>query len=582
MKIRENERRDSLLLVLALLLLGFICIFLTSGWALRFAPNWRLDSNMGSSLNPDDGLLTSRPSGFFEPIDPSILNDPAWLGVFLTPGASFATRTPLPTVTAINVPQETNTTVPTPILVATNTLITVASPTNTQIFFPPPTSTAKPKPTATPQPPATNTPIPPIPAADLVVTKTDGVTTYTAGGTLTYTIAVSNNGTSGVTGAVVTDNLPAQIASWSWACTSQNGGATGCDAVAGSSASFSDTVNLPSGASIVYTVTANISASATGNLANTASINLPAGYTDPSPGNNSATDTDTFVPPSADLQITKTDNATDYAANSSVQYSIVASNLLGPTNVVGATVTDNFSANLTGVTWTCSGSGGASCTAAGAGNINDTVSLPVGGSVQYTVNATVVASPSGPLVNTATISVPAGITDTNSGNNSATDTDQLIIASSFPYGNIGTTPDGVAENISSGTFVVLQFGTPLVVGSGQSLVYYLPPSLQVDAVILQVGDGSNWYTVFNWGNGAADGNTDVSVPLPVPPNPTDCAGEPDQCVIDSSLLTNSPGISINVNALPPGSYPYIRIISPANPPDTGNNGVNVDAITVLP
>jgi len=578
MKTRENERRDSLLLVLALLLLGFICIFLTSGWALRFAPNWRLDSNMGSSLNPDDGLLTSRPSSFYEPIDPSILNDPAWLGVFLTPGASFVTRTPVPTGTTVSVPPITNTIGPTPILAATNTLTAVASPTNTQIYFPPPSSTAKPNPTAPPQPSATNTPVPPILSADLQVTKTDGVTTYTPGGSVTYFIVVANpTGPSNASGATVIDSFPGQIASANWTCAATGG----ASCTANGSGNINDSVNVPVGGSVTYTVTASIASSATGNLTNTASVSVPAGYTDTNPGNNSATDTDTpaFT---TDLGITKTDNATDYAANISIQYTIVAANPLGPSSAVGATVTDTFSANLTNITWTCVGSGGASCTAAGANNISDTVNLPVGGSVQYTVNATVVASPSGPLVNTAAISVPAGITDPNPGNNSATDTDQLIIASSFPYGNIGITPDGVTQNIPAGTFVVLQFGTPLVVGSGQYLVYYLPPSLQVDAVILQVGDGSNWYTVFNWGNGSADGNTDVAVPLPVPPNPTDCAVEPDQCVIDSSLLASSPGITINVNSLPPGSYPYIRIISPPNPPDTGNNGVNVDAIAIVP
>ena len=51
--------------------------------------------------------------------------------------------------------------------------------------------------------------------------------------------------------------------------------------------------------------------------------------------------------------------------------------------------------------------------------------MPAGGSVTYTVVATVKSSATGTLNNTATITSPQGFTDTNPGNNSATDTDTL-------------------------------------------------------------------------------------------------------------------------------------------------------------
>ncbi len=80
--------------------------------------------------------------------------------------------------------------------------------------------------------------------------------------------------------------------SWTWTC-NHAGGASGCDGVTNSTADFSDTVDLPNGSSITYTVTANISSGASGNLDNTVSVGPPAGTTDPTPGNDSATDTDT-------------------------------------------------------------------------------------------------------------------------------------------------------------------------------------------------------------------------------------------------------------------------------------------------
>ena len=64
------------------------------------------------------------------------------------------------------------------------------------------------------------------------------------------------------------------------------------------------------------------------------------------------------------------------------------------------------------------------------GNINNfSIDLPCGGSVTFTVTATVTATP-GTLSNTATVSVPNGVTDPTPGNNSATDTDTLTRRSS--------------------------------------------------------------------------------------------------------------------------------------------------------
>ena len=108
---REKERRDSILLMLFILLFGFICIILSSGWALRFAPSWKLPADMGSNLNPDSDFLTDRPIGFLEPLDPAILTNAAWIDVFLTPGASFST--PIPNSTNTSSPTATNIVVPT-------------------------------------------------------------------------------------------------------------------------------------------------------------------------------------------------------------------------------------------------------------------------------------------------------------------------------------------------------------------------------------------------------------------------------------------------------------------------------------
>ena len=438
---REKESRDSILLMLLILLLGFICIILSSGWALRFKPSWRLPTNMGSNLNPDSDFLTGRPAELLEPLDPAILTDPAWNDVFLTPSASFSTHAPRPTITSTPVP--TNTRIPT----ITNSPTSMPPPTatNTLIFFPP--SSPTPKPVRTPRPRSTDTPTATsftLPSADLSITKTDGVATYTPGGALTYTIAVINNGPNAVAGAAVTDNFPAQITSATWTCTPS--GSASC--TASGSGSINQTVNLPVGSSVTYTVNATISAGATGSLTNTAMVS--SAVTDPVSGNNSASDTDTQISVlSADLSITKTDNVATYVTGGTLTYTIEVTNN-GPDDVNSAAVIDNFPAQVASANWTCAVvTGSATCTASGTGNISDSVNLPAGSSISYTVNVTIAPGATGSLTNTATVG--SSVADPAPGNNSATDTDTQSILADL---SIDKT-DNVATYVPGGTLTYI-------------------------------------------------------------------------------------------------------------------------------
>ena len=263
------------------------------------------------------------------------------------------------------------------------------------------------------------------PQADLAITKTDGVTTATPGGSVTYTITASNAGPSNAPGSTVADTFPAALTG-TWTCVGAGGGTC----TASGSGNISDTVNLPVGGSVTYSVSAAISAAATGSLSNTATVAAAGGVTDPTPANNSATDTDTLAP-QVDLSITKTNGVTSVTAGTTVTYTIIASNS-GPSNAPGSTVTDTLPASLTGATWACVGAGGATCTASGSGNISDTVNLPAGGSVTYTVTATLSLSATGTLSNTATVAAAGGITDIAPANNSATDTDAIGLNRSIP------------------------------------------------------------------------------------------------------------------------------------------------------
>jgi uncharacterized repeat protein (TIGR01451 family) len=169
-------------------------------------------------------------------------------------------------------------------------------------------------------------------AADLSITKTDGNTSVVPGTSDTYTITVSNNGPDTVTGASVSDPLPAGTIAANWAFAGSSGGGSVSGDTSGIGA-LATTVDLPANASVTFSFTVQISPLATGTYINTATVSPPAGVTDNDPGNNSATDSDTLTP-QADLSITKTDGVTSVVPGTVDTYTITVTNN-GPKWVAG-------------------------------------------------------------------------------------------------------------------------------------------------------------------------------------------------------------------------------------------------------
>ena len=131
--------------------------------------------------------------------------------------------------------------------------------------------------------------------SDLSITKTDGVTSAEPGGLVTYTIVVTNLGPFDTTadGVEVTDTFPSDL-SCSWTSVFA-GGATGSTTSGTGNITNATPFTMPVSSTITFTVSCVIAAGATGTLSNTASVGATEGTTDPTPGNNSATDNDTVL-----------------------------------------------------------------------------------------------------------------------------------------------------------------------------------------------------------------------------------------------------------------------------------------------
>jgi len=267
-----------------------------------------------------------------------------------------------------------------------------------------------------------------VPEADLWVTVDDGTETPVPGLTTTYVIQAGNFGGFDAAGAQVTDSFPAGL-TCSWSCVST--GAASCTAgpVAGD---IDDQVDLPVGETVTFTAACDIDPSATGSSSNTAAVLAPIATPDPNPTNDSATDANT-LDPQTDLAITMSNPIGPAVLGEVVTYDIVVSNP-GPSTVPGAAVSDLFPTELTSVWWTCVGSDGGSCNPSGSGDIDETIDLPVGGSVTFVANGILDPAAAGLfLTNTVSVSSPAGVTEINPADNSSTHTDEIVAPGDFIF-----------------------------------------------------------------------------------------------------------------------------------------------------
>ncbi|MBL9154410.1 MAG: VCBS repeat-containing protein, partial [Verrucomicrobiales bacterium] len=156
--------------------------------------------------------------------------------------------------------------------------------------------------------------------------------------------------------------------------------------------------------------------------------------------------------PQTDLTLTKTSPAEQVVQGGAVTYTITVSNA-GPLAVTSASVTDTFSPLLTGVSWSAVYAGGATGNANGSGDIDELVDLPVGSSITYTVNATVVDAGTANLAaqsivtNTAQVSLPRGFADSNLANNADSDSDIVVLAATGGTGSFSDSGQPLGSGI---------------------------------------------------------------------------------------------------------------------------------------
>jgi large repetitive protein len=260
-----------------------------------------------------------------------------------------------------------------------------------------------------------------VTGADLSITTDDGRTEAVAGAVLAYVLGYHNAGNAAATGVVISETVPvsttfdAAHSTAGWSCPTGSPAGTACtltvagSVAAGASGSVTFAVGVPD--PVAYAVNA---------VDNTATIaDDGTNGTDPTPGNNTASDHD--VVNHADLSLTKTVDDSTPDANQHVTFTITLRNA-GPDGATNTVVADLLPAGLTYVSAAPS-AGSAYDHVLGRWTVNAVAS---GGLATLSVVAAMTAA--SPAVNTAEIThADQGDVDSTPNNHDPTEDDQASV-----------------------------------------------------------------------------------------------------------------------------------------------------------
>jgi hypothetical protein len=143
-------------------------------------------------------------------------------------------------------------------------------------------------------------------------------------------------------------------------------------------------------------------------------------------GTGTITNDDLF----ADIAVSVSNGLGSVVEGAPTSYVVTIGNTSTLIDVAAVQIAQTASAGLSGIAWTCSGSGGATCPVSGNGVIAQTLAMPRSSTLTFVAGATVAFGAASPVSTTVVAAAQAPASDPNAANNSATDSDPV-------------TPDGI-------------------------------------------------------------------------------------------------------------------------------------------
>jgi uncharacterized repeat protein (TIGR01451 family) len=310
-----------------------------------------------------------------------------------------------------------------------------------------------------------------LPGSDQTIWISDSSDPVVAGGTLTYTVFVTNRGPHSATNVVVTNTLPAGVTPTGTIVTNFG--------------------TMAAGATTSYSVNVSVPPSLTGVLTNQATVTFVGNEADQS--NNSAVQL-TTIQPQADLSVWKYDSSDPIFAGDEQIYTIVVSNA-GPSDAGSVLVVDHLPPGSTP-----------------AGPVTNVIPMLVSGSAtSFTLNVTISSMALGEVTNFVTVSSDAF--DPDEGGNTAGQTTTIDVLS-----DLALAKSAVPDVVSSNSFLTYSL---LVTNSGPSaaLSVTVTDALPTEVTFQSAsGDGTHNAGIVSFGPFTVDAGQATSLTIQVDVN----------------------------------------------------------------
>jgi uncharacterized repeat protein (TIGR01451 family) len=350
--------------------------------------------------------------------------------------------------------------------------------------------------------------IPPF-FCDLAAGITGNPNPVAAGGTISYTISVTNFGVNSVNGFTnfITLSLPLSPSILSPIYTPSTGTYNPLNGVWSG-------INLPSNGVVTMLISGTVSPNTTtSNIISSVTVIAPSGLLDVVTNNNTATATNT-VAQVADLAVTISDGVTNVHQGDSLTYVVTAVNL-GPSTLTSLSVSNSLSTNdlvfipSLFANFTFAPNQGSYNPANGVWSGLD---LTPGSSATLTLQATVLNNVSGFFTNTVIVSVPAGVTDPILTNNTSSDVDIILTAPDVAITKTGPTNVFAGTNFS---YTITLTNAGFATASNVVASDVLPTNV---TFVSASGNGTNNSGVVSWnlGNFAVNATSNLTLTVTAP------------------------------------------------------------------
>ncbi|MCC6807731.1 MAG: DUF1565 domain-containing protein [Deltaproteobacteria bacterium] len=340
------------------------------------------------------------------------------------------------------------------------------------------------------------------PQSSLAVAIDDGTSARVRGLPIVYTVTVTNLLAIPATTSLLF-TLPASATLDAWSCPSAT--------PASGNATTLPVIGVAPNGMTTCTVTVTPSAGSASPLVVTVALQgtLPS---DPIAADDTATDTNTLADQGNDLAVAVSDGQSGVGLLESTTYTVSITNA-GAVSTSGAVVATNALTVLQAITWTCLGTGGATCgTASGSGDPTAMVTVPPGGAIALGITGAPQISVANPF--TFTASVTNGSTpDTNSANNSASDVNNVLAPAITTVALQSGTGVAVRQGFGSVNFVLT--GTHLAAVSAVAINPMTPMSGAAYVTGILVSDPQTIVVTVYVGHGVSYGNYALSATHPL-------------------------------------------------------------------